>query len=99
MKKMSFIISSIIIFLFVIGGISYAYLLPIITGSSENISVLAGDMVVTLTDGAEIIANDFIPGDTITKTFTIQNNGNVRSNYHYRFLPLSAVLFYWTCFA
>ena len=71
----------VIAIMLVISGVSYAYFAVTATGTSNNNIVTSGTMKITFTDGPQISLENAIPGDTLTKTFSVTNTGNVATNY------------------
>ena len=65
----------------IISGVSYAYFAVTATGSSNPNIVTSGTMKITFTDGPEVRLDNAIPGDTLTKTFSVTNTGNVSTSY------------------
>ena len=78
-----FILIIVIIIAVVMVSISsYAYFTANVSGDSERVTtVTTGTMSISYIDGSDIDLNNAIPGDTITKNFTITNTGNVNTNY------------------
>ena len=66
----------------IISGVSYAYFAVTTNESSNPNIVTSGTMKITFTDGPEVRLDNAIPGDTLTKTFSVTNTGNVTSNYN-----------------
>jgi hypothetical protein len=60
---------------------SYAYFTAKVTGTSQANTITSGTMAITYADGPSITLDNAIPGDTVVKTFTVTNTGNVDSNY------------------
>jgi hypothetical protein len=60
---------------------SYAYFTAKVTGTSQANTITSGTMAITYADGPSITLDNAIPGDTVIKTFTVTNTGNVDSNY------------------
>ena len=71
----------LIAIMLVISGVSYAYFAVIATGTSNNNIVTSGTMKITFTDGPQVSLENAIPGDTLTKTFSVTNTGNVSTSY------------------
>ncbi len=71
----------LIAIMLVISGVSYAYFAVIATGTSNNNIVTSGTMKITFTDGPQVRLDNAIPGDTLTKTFSVTNTGNVSTSY------------------
>ena len=71
----------LIAIMLVISGVSYAYFAVTATGTSNNNIVTSGTMKINFTDGPQVSLENAIPGDTLTKTFSVTNTGNVATNY------------------
>ena len=65
----------------IISGVSYAYFAVVATGTSNNNIVTSGTMKITYTDGPQVSLENAIPGDSLTKTFTVKNTGTVDTEY------------------
>src|SRR5574344_2869475 len=83
MKKKEIITLIVVIALtLIITGVgSYAYFTAQVTGTSQANTITSGTMDITYADGPSITLDNAIPGDTVIKTFTVTNTGNVDSNY------------------
>src|SRR5574344_1520189 len=85
MKKKEIITLIVVIALtLIITGVgSYAYFTTNVTGNTtaHQDVVTAGTMSITYADGAEVSLTNAIPGDTVTKLFSVTNTGNVATNY------------------
>src|SRR5574344_1963454 len=85
MKKKEIITLIVVIALtLIITGVgSYAYFTTNVTGNTtaHQDVVTAGTMSITYADGAEVSLENAIPGDTVTKLFSVTNTGNVATNY------------------
>ena len=70
---------------------SYAYFVANVTGnpSTNNVVVTNGVMSLEYKDGDEINLANAVPGNSVTKTFTVKNTGNVATNYTIYFSELS----------
>ena len=71
----------VIAIMLIVSGVSYAYFAVTTNGNSNPNVVTSGTMKITFTDGPEVRLNNAIPGDTLTKTFSVTNTGNVDTNY------------------
>ena len=71
----------IIAIMLIISGVSYAYFAVTTNGVSNPNIVTSGTMKITFTDGPEISLDNAIPGDTLAKTFSVTNTGNVSTSY------------------
>ena len=94
MKDKKIIILSIIgvLLLASIGiAISYAYFNASVSGNptTNNVVINNGVMALTYKDGDEITLANAVPGNSVTKTFTVKNTGNVSTNYTIYFSELS----------
>ncbi len=66
--------------------VSYAYFTASVNGSTNSNVVVTGQMEVTYEEGSNInLKPDMIPGDYITKTFSVTNTGNVDAIYNIYF--------------
>jgi len=84
-RKTKIIVSvvGITIVLLALLGITYAYYLTRIEGNTNtnSISVTTADLKLSYGDGNGLITKtDIMPGTTITKTFTVTNDGNSKVN-------------------
>ena len=70
---------------------SYAYFTANVTGNKDtnNVVITNGVMSLEYKDGDEINLANAIPGNSVTKTFTVKNTGNVATNYTIYFSELS----------
>ena len=71
----------VIAIMLIVSGVSYAYFAIVAKGTSNQNIVTSGTMKLTFTDGPEVRLDNAIPGDTLTKTFTIKNTGTVNTAY------------------
>ena len=72
----------IILFIFVlIVGISYAFFVIQVSGEGNATIVKSGEIVMNFYDGPEVKANNLMPGDSVTKEFTIKNIGSLDATY------------------
>src|SRR5574344_1661800 len=83
MKKKDLVVLLVIVIVGVvlISISSYAYFTATVTGTATANTVTAGTMAITYADGPEVSLDNAIPGDTVTKTFTVTNTGNVATTY------------------
>ena len=72
----------------IISGVSYAYFAVVTNGASNPNIVTSGTMKLTFTDGPEVRLDNAIPGDSLTKTFTVKNTGTVSTSYDLFFSDL-----------
>ncbi len=70
---------------------SYAYFTANVSGNKDtnNVVVTNGVMALEYKDGDEITLANAVPGNSVTKTFTVKNTGNVSTNYTIYFSELS----------
>ena len=70
---------------------SYAYFVANVSGNKDtnNVVVTNGVMSLEYKDGDEINLANAVPGNSVTKTFTVKNTGNVATNYTIYFSELS----------
>ena len=71
----------VIAIMLIVSGVSYAYFAIAVAGTSNPNIVTSGTMKITYTDGPEVRLDNAIPGDTLTKTFTVKNTGTVDTSY------------------
>ena len=94
MKDKKIIILSIVGFLLLVSVVvatSYAYFTANVSGNKDtnNVVVTNGVMALEYKDGDEITLANAVPGNSVTKTFTVKNTGNVSTNYTIYFSELS----------
>ncbi len=94
MKDKKIIILSIVGFLLLVSIVvatSYAYFTANVSGNKDtnNVVVTNGVMSLEYSDGDEITLANAVPGNSVTKTFTVKNTGNVSTNYTIYFSELS----------
>ena len=94
MKDKKIIILSIVGVLMLVSIVvatSYAYFTANVTGNKDtnNVVVTNGVMALEYKDGDEITLANAVPGNSVTKTFTVKNTGNVSTNYTIYFSELS----------
>ena len=94
MKNKHFFILSIIGSLLLVSiaiASSYAYFVANVSGNKDtnNVVVTNGVMALEYSDGDEITLANAVPGNSVTKTFTVKNTGNVSTNYTIYFSELS----------
>ena len=85
MKKKKLLIPVIasIITVLVLSGISYAYYSAKIKENNKTETVLkSNELNLIFTGTNEITANNMIPGDSFTKTFTVENTSNRAVDYN-----------------
>ena len=94
MKDKKIIILSIVGVLMLVSIVvatSYAYFTANVSGNKDtnNVVITNGVMALEYTDGDEITLANAVPGNSVTKTFTVKNTGNVSTNYTIYFSELS----------
>ena len=94
MKDKKIIILSIVGVLMLVSIVvatSYAYFTANVSGNKDtnNVVITNGVMSLEYKDGDEINLANAVPGDSVTKTFTVKNTGNVATNYTIYFSELS----------
>ena len=94
MKDKKIIILSIVgvLLLASIGvAVSYAYFNASVSGNptTNNVVINNGVMALEYKDGDEVSLTNAVPGNSVTKTFTVKNTGNVATNYTIYFSELS----------
>ncbi len=84
-KKTTIIISivSIILFIVAVLSASYAYYITTVqeTGDPDSTKVGTADFNINFVDGAVMTIENMIPGDTFSKTFTLENKGTATISY------------------
>ena len=72
-----------LITLLILVGVSYAYFSATITENNKTETVIkSGELNLIFTGTSEITAGDMIPGDSFTKTFTVENTSSVKTSYN-----------------
>ena len=94
MKDKKIIILSIVgvlLLVSIVVATSYAYFTANVSGNKDtnNVVVTNGVMALEYKDGDEITLANAVPGNSVTKTFTVKNTGNVATNYTIYFSELS----------
>ena len=94
MKDKKIIILSIVgvlLLVSIVVATSYAYFVANVSGNKDtnNVVVTNGVMALEYKDGDEINLANAVPGNSVTKTFTVKNTGNVATNYTIYFSELS----------
>ena len=84
-KKIILSVTGIFLVLLILVGLTYAYFLTQIRGNTnnKNISVTTANLALEYGDGNGLITGtNIIPGTTLTtKTFIVENNGNISVEY------------------
>ena len=94
MKDKKIIILSIVgvlLLVSIVVATSYAYFVANVSGNKDtnNVVITNGVMALEYKDGDEITLANAVPGNSVTKTFTVKNTGNVSTNYTIYFSELS----------
>ena len=94
MKDKKIIILSIVgvlLLVSIVVATSYAYFVANVSGNKDtnNVVVTNGVMALEYSDGDEVSLTNAVPGNSVTKTFTVKNTGNVATNYTIYFSELS----------
>ena len=94
MKDKKIIILSIVGVLLLVSIVvvtSYAYFTANVSGNKDtnNVVITNGVMALEYKDGDEITLANAVPGNSVSKTFTVKNTGNVATNYTIYFSELS----------
>ena len=91
-SKKIFIPFFIFIISIVIGGIgvAYSYFTADVIGNNNSFQnvITTGDMALAFNDSLEINLNNAIPGDSVSKQFSVTNTGTVETNYTLYFSEL-----------
>ena len=76
-------ITILLLVTFTLLGLTYAYYRTRIIGNTaeNSISVKSNKLELTYTNGSEIFDDKIVPGDIITKKFTVENTGNGNVQY------------------
>ncbi|HCY44585.1 MAG TPA: hypothetical protein DHU33_04090, partial [Firmicutes bacterium] len=92
-NKKLFILSivGVLMLVSIVVATSYAYFVANVSGNKDtnNVVVTNGVMALEYKDGDEINLANAVPGNSVTKTFTVKNTGNVATNYTIYFSELS----------
>ena len=81
-REINIVIVSIFCFLLTVFGLSYGYITANSDNMSTNLSVASDNFSLVLTDNTTINETDIEPGDTFTKTITVQNRGSKSARYN-----------------
>ena len=76
------IITIISLFIFGLIGLSYAYFSTEVKGEGKNIVLETGNLKLRYTDDASMSLNDALPGDSIVRTFKVENIGSKKVSYN-----------------
>ena len=83
-NKKVVIVALLLMLVSIIVPVSYAFFTATVTGNNTaNPNVIqAGTMSLTLSDGAVVgTTTDWVPGTSLTKSFTVENTGSLSANY------------------
>src|SRR5574344_72881 len=82
-NKTTSIILIMICLILILSGLSYAYFLATTNGNDDakNTTINTATLSLLYTDGEEINVDNIIPGDSITKTFKVQNTSTIATKY------------------
>ena len=74
----------LIIIISVLGviGFSYAYFSTEVKGEGKNIVLETGDLKLRYTDDSSMSLNNALPGDSIVRTFKVENIGSKKVSYN-----------------
>lgn len=81
-REIKLVIVSIFCFLLTVFGLSYGFLTSDNNDLSTDLSVGSATFPLILSDNTTITETDIEPGDTFTKTITVENRGNRTVNYN-----------------
>lgn len=81
-REIKIVIVSIFCFLLTVFGLSYGFLTSDNNDLSTDLSVGSATFPLILSDNTTITETDIKPGDTFTKTITVQNRGNRTVKYN-----------------
>ena len=78
------ILMILIIIISVLGviGFSYAYFSTEVKGEGKNIVLETGDLKLRYTDDSSMSLNNALPGDSIVRTFKVENIGSKKVSYN-----------------
>ena len=76
------IITIISLFMLAVIGFSYAYFSTEVKGEGKNIVLETGDLKLRYTDDSSMSLNDALPGDSIVRTFKVENIGSKKVSYN-----------------
>ena len=84
-------IAGVLMLVSIVVATSYAYFTANVSGNKDtnNVVVTNGVMALEYKDGDEITLANAVPGNSVSKTFTVKNTGNVSTNYTIYFSELS----------
>ena len=76
------IITIISLFTLAVIGLSYAYFSTEITGEGKYVTLDTATLKLKYTDNTVLSLDNAIPGDSVTKTFTVENIGTKKVSYN-----------------
>ncbi len=84
-KKISIIasIAGVALFVAAVAGTSYAYFTANVEtkGNTNPTNVTSGDVKAVFSDGEQLNIGTLVPGDTVSKTFSVENTGTASIKY------------------
>ncbi len=82
-KKIVLIIASIFVVVALVAGVTYAFYSANVNRVNESQTVVkTNKLTLTYTGGQEINVTGIVPGDSFTKTFTVENTSNIAVDYN-----------------
>lgn len=82
-RKMILTVLGIMISITLVIGLSYAYFSATVTNTNKTETVIkTKELAITFTGGTEINASSIIPGESFTKTFTVENKSTSNVIYN-----------------
>src|SRR5574344_470170 len=82
-KKIVLIVASIFVVVALVAGVTYAFYSANVNRINESQTVVkTNKLTLIYTGGQEINVSDIIPGDSFTKTFTVENTSNIAVDYN-----------------
>ena len=82
-NKRKYVIAIVLALLLVVTIVtsSYAYFVGEVSGTSKETVITTGNMAIEFTDGPEVSLDNALPGQSITKTFSVRNVGDIATSY------------------
>ena len=82
-KKIILIVASIFVVVALVAGVTYAFYSANVNRINESQTVVkTNNLTLTYTGGQEINVSGIVPGDSFTKTFTVENTSNIAVDYN-----------------